>query len=390
MLNILLKRRPRWAALASLVLGLAGLLSGCVDPYAPPVLTAPQSYLVVDGFINLQGRTTVRLTRTRNLSDNTGAPAEAGASVAVQDEAGARYPLVEQAAGTYASPALTLPAGRRYQLRLRTAAGREYASDLVAAKVSPAIDDVAWAVEPAGIQISVDTHDAANDTRYYRWSFEETWEFYSAYQSSYEYVNGRIVPRTENINHCWHEETSHAIILHTTKQLSQDVVTKFPLTRLATTSERLGVRYSILVQQHAQTQEEFTYWDNLRKNSENLGTLFDPLPSQISGNVHSLSEASELVLGYVGAGSVTERRLFIARPDLPLAISNSRFVTGYEDCVKLDSVQANDAQFYFGDGAYLPLFPATSALPPTVYTAATPACADCRLRGTNVKPSYWP
>jgi len=370
------------------LLGLAGL-GGCVDKYVPEAISAPQNNLVVEGCINLTGVTTVRLTRTRSLTAGAAVPIEPNASVAILDEAGNRYPLTQQAAGTYASASLNLNPGHQYQLRLRTAAGRDYASDLVVANESPAIDDVSWTVEPAGIQIAASTHAAASATRYYRWAYQETWEFYSAYQSSYQYVGGKIVPRTEDINHCWHLEDSHAIILSNNTQLSQNVMTRFPLTLLPTNSGRLGNKYSIAVQLHPLTADEFAYWEKLRKNTESLGTLFDPLPSQLSGNVHCLTDASELVLGYVGAGGVAERRIFIARTDLPRSISNSPFISGYEACHP-DTVKVGDAAFYFGSGALLPVFPANNFMPPTAYSAGTPDCVDCRLRGTNVKPSYWP
>jgi hypothetical protein len=99
----------RGVRLASAVLGsLLVLLSSCVDSYAPDIPNAPQSYLVVDGAINLTGITTVHLSQTRNLSAGATSPAEAEATVVIQDEAGTRYPLTEQAAGTYTSAALAL------------------------------------------------------------------------------------------------------------------------------------------------------------------------------------------------------------------------------------------------------------------------------------------
>jgi hypothetical protein len=380
-------RQKNWLA-ASLV-GLAGLLGSCVDKYVPEAISEPQRSLVVDGSINLTGVSTVRLARTRNLSAGTVTSVESKASVAILDEAGNRYPLTEQAAGTYASASLTLDPSHQYQVQLRTAAGRDYASDLVPASASPTIDNVAWEVTPTGIQILASSHAATTATRYYRWTYQETWEFYSAYQSDYDYVNGKIVPRTENINHCWHNEESHTILLSNNTQLSQNVLSRFPLTTLATNSERLGSKYSILVQLHALSADEFSYWDKLRKNTESLGTLFDPLPSQLSGNVHCLSDASELVLGYVGAGGVAEGRIFIARADLPRSISNAPFINPYKGCTA-DTVKVGDTSFYFGGGAYVPIFPANNYMPPTAYSAGKPECVDCRLRGTNIKPSYWP
>ena len=285
-----------WLSLA----GLGGLVNGCVDKYNPPALSTPQNYLVVNGLINLDGVTTVQLSRTRNLSAGTASPVEAGASVAIQDEAGASYPLAEQAAGTYASAPLTLAAGRRYQLRLRTAAGTEYASDLVVAKPTPAIDSVSWAARPEGVQVYANTHDPTSATRYYRWDYQETWEFHSAFRSDVEYVNGQFQRRTEDISRCWRSENSARISLSTSDKLAQDVIAEFPLTLLPPLSSKLYYTYSILVRQYALTPEEFAYWDKLRKNTENLGSLFDPLPSQLSGNVHRLDDDQRIGAGLRG------------------------------------------------------------------------------------------
>src|SRR5215472_17264166 len=58
------------------VVGSAVLIAGlaaCRQSYNPPVIQAPNSYLVVDGFINT-GRftaTTFNLNRTHNLNDST-------------------------------------------------------------------------------------------------------------------------------------------------------------------------------------------------------------------------------------------------------------------------------------------------------------------------------
>ncbi|MGI4887412.1 MAG: DUF4249 domain-containing protein [Janthinobacterium lividum] len=383
----LFKPRPGARYLAGAFLGLAGLLGGCVEPYTPPAISAPQSYLVVDGSINLNGVTTVRLSRTRNLGTGAASPVEAKASVAILDETGARYALAEQAAGTYAAGPLVLGTAHRYQLRLRTAAGREYASDLVAAKATPAIDSLAWAAGPDGVQVYVNSHDAANATRYYRWAYQETWQFHSAYQSALEYVGGAIKYRAENIYWCWRTENSTAIALSSTDKLSQDVVSRFPLALLPRTSAKLAYGYSILVQQYAQTPEEFAYWDKLRRNTESLGTLFDPLPSQLSGNVHSLDDAAELVLGYVGAGSVAEKRLFIADAQLPRGYI--RPVTGYESCSKPDTVLLKNVATRFSVPGFLPIEPLGTYVP-YAYTGAPEDCVDCRLRGTNAKPSFWP
>jgi len=369
------------------ILGLA--LAGCVDRFEPDVSNAPQNYLVVGGFINLAGGTTIQLSRTQNVNNQAAPLAETGATVAVHDESGLLFRLTELTPGTYTSAGtlLGLPAGRKYQVRLRTAAGREYASDLVVAKAAPPIDQVRWEAQGPNVQIYVNARDAANATRYYRWSYTETWEFHSANQSSLEYVNGAMRLRNEDIYHCWGSENSSSILLSTTARLSQDVVSDFPLILLPANSLKLGNKYSVLVRQYAQTPEEYAYWEMLKSNTESLGGLFDPLPSQLTGNVHCLSDATETVIGYVGAGTVAEKRIFIASTEL----STIRFQTGYETCLKPDTIYLPTVPVVFGRDILLPLYnvyaPGSNTL--IGYAGGTPECTDCRRRGTNQRPAFW-
>ncbi|MFD2722072.1 DUF4249 domain-containing protein [Hymenobacter monticola] len=369
------------------VLGLLLSLTACVEPYAPPVISSPARYLVVDGFINLGGVTVIRLTRSQSLAASTVSPFELKAMVSIKDDAGALYPLTERLPGTYSSQPLTLSANRRYQLQISTATGRRYASDLVVAKVAPPIDSVTWTADSKGVQLYVSSHDPTNATRYYRWRGQETWQFNSAFRSEYEYINGTMRPRIENIYTCWATANSTSILLGNTLRLSNDVVAKAPLHLLPRNSYKLRVKYSLLVQQLAQTAEEYTYWEMLQKNTESLGTLFDPLPTQLTGNVHCLDDADEPVLGYVGATSVTEKRLFIDRAQLPLG---TLYETGYESCIYQDTIPVRLVNDIFRNPINVPTIALLDArFNPTFYLAASPDCVDCRRRGTNVKPIFW-
>ncbi|TGE27634.1 DUF4249 domain-containing protein [Hymenobacter metallicola] len=362
-------------------------LPGCVDPFEPDVISSPPSYLVVSGFINLSGPTTIRLSRTQGVA-NTAAPAvEAKATVTIRDEAGTSYTLTEQTPGTYTSAALSLNPARKYQVRLRTAAGRDYASALVTPKPAPPIDKITWAVENRGVQLYLSTHDASNVTRYYRWTYTETWEFHSAYRSGLQYVNGRMEPRTEDIFQCWGTAGSITIELNSTARLNQDVVANYPLILLPPSSVKLRFKYSVLVRQYAQTPEEYAYWEQLKSNTESVGGLFDPVPTQLTGNVQCLTDASEPVIGYVGAGSVTEKRIFIASTELPLT---QRYETGY-NCAAPDTVPLPSVPAVFSSPAVLPLYTVYAPMSNTIvgYSSASTECTDCRRRGTNVRPDFW-
>ena len=378
--------------------GLA-LLAGCTDAYLPDVIKAPPSYLVVDGFLNAQGITSIKLSRTYAIAAKTPPPVEARATVYIEDDAGTRVLLRESPAGTYASSPMTLNVARKYRLHLNTLAGKEYVSDYVPVKTTPPIDAVNWGITSEGLSITVDTHDPANATRYYRWETDETWEIRPPYVPTVEYVNHAmrdIVVFYPTI--CYGNVHSAAVQLYKTTSLSQDVVNDFRVRKLVAPTPLLFSRYSILVQQFALTKEEYDYWELLRKNTESIGSLFDPQPAQLTGNVHCLSNSADLALGFVSAHSLTEKRIFINRSQLPRSWP---IADGYEACVPPDTVYlarppgapSPAVRLESNFNQFTGLLPIGQLLESGIlvgYTAKKRDCIDCRNRGSSVKPSYWP
>ncbi|MGI4864715.1 MAG: DUF4249 domain-containing protein [Janthinobacterium lividum] len=376
-------------------------LSGCVDPYLPDVVGTNANYLVVDGFINGNGVTRIKLSRTINVATATAPPAEKGAKIFIVDNTGQRYALTEKASGSYQSDSMVLNSTRQYQLRITPAVGAAvYESSLVPLKVTPPIDNVKWKLDGNDIQFSLSTHDAQLQSRYYRWSFIETWQFNSAFESRLEYdtKRERIMPRKVPIYTCWRTERPSTIKQSSTAQLSQDVLVDFPILGASSRSERFTVRYSLLVSQYAETAAEFAYYDLLRKNTEAVGTVNDPLPTQLTGNVHRLDKPDEPVLGYVGAHTVQQRRLFINRADIPYPFG-WRFDTPYQACDSLGKELRGDYKPPLPPGkSYIFQVPSNTPVGAIVsssgndtigYTGASTECVDCRLHGTLTKPSYW-
>ena len=374
----------------------------CVEPYVPVVLDAPTSFLVVDGFINGNGRTRIRLARTTSLAATATPPVEKGAKLFIVDAAGGRYPLSEQTAGAYQSDSLTLPAGQQYQLRITTASGATYASALVPLKLTPSLDKLAWQLNDDQIDIQVNTHDANQQARYYRWQFVETWEFNAGFRSGLEYYksktsnNGFLDIRTTPIYTCWRTERPTRIKQTSTAQLSQDALTNFTVLSILNRAERLKIRYSVLVSQYAETAEEFAYYEQLRKNTEAVGTVNDPLPTQLTGNVHRTdANPSEPVLGFVSAHTVQQKRLFIDKAQLP-PLPDSQYDTPYVGCTTSNQYYCS-AKVCDVEGV-IKLFASPENIPLNTIddpdfgkgiTSSSADCADCRLRGTTTKPSFW-
>lgn len=376
----------RWRVLSAAAL----LLVGCVESFEPKVTASQTALLVVDGFINSKGVTTIKLSRTTDLATTDAPPAESKAILRIEDEAGSQMPLVETTAGTYVSQALTLNPAKKYRLHLFTAARQEYVSDYLPVIVTPAIDNVYWVPTNEGAGIYVDTHNAPDKSHYYQWEFAETWEFTSAFVSEYVYKDGKVVERTgENIYNCWGNYTSTRIDIAATTGLSENTIKRHPVTVVPSTSVKLRYRYSILVRQHAQSKEEYEYAGLLKKNTEDIGNIFGPLPVQLTGNVHSVTNAGENVIGFVGVTSLEEKRIFISRSEIPAEWRPSR---GLEEiCTRLDTVLTKDIPYVFPNPGVQPVSRVFSDKgSPIGYTSAPTECVDCRKTGTNVKPSFWP
>lgn len=379
------------------ILCLCLLLFGCVEPYAPDVLQAPNQYLVVDGFINGTGVTTIKLSRTQNIADTKAPLLESGATLLLEEEQGEQYVMSEVDLGTYASDSLQLNLDRKYRIYIRTENGHEYASEFVAIKRTPSIEKVGWKTSDEGLQIYVNTQDPQNDTRYYRWEYEGTWAFTAAYEALFKYdpATGTVVLRTpqdEEMYRCWRTDYSTSINIGASTRLSEDIIFEAPILLLPPNSERLRIKYSILVKQYALTREAYQYWETLKKNTESIGTLFDPLPSQLTGNVYSLADAEEPVIGYVGASTMQEKRIFVSREEIP------REWRPLEPTCQLDSLLPTppdetfeDLPRYFANDFYFPVSEIYSAGSPfpVGYFAASRSCVDCRTRGTNRRPFFW-
>ncbi|MEP6583784.1 MAG: DUF4249 domain-containing protein, partial [Ginsengibacter sp.] len=161
------------------------LACGCKEKFNTNIPSPSTGYLVVEGFISSgQDATTITLTRSVKLYDSVNIVPEQNAIVNIESETNQLFPLNETASGVYTSAILTLNSNEKYRLQIKTQDNKDYVSDFVAVRRTPDIDTLSWTRENGGVKIYVNTHDAQNNTRYYRWDYEETWEFHSTYYSS--------------------------------------------------------------------------------------------------------------------------------------------------------------------------------------------------------------
>jgi len=372
---------------ASLLL-IVYLTYGCIDTYSPPEINQANNYLVVESRLTVSptGVIEIKLSRTQKVKQAAPTLYEQRAEVQIESDQGRSFKFAETQPGTYTAKAFTYVANEKFRLRIKTTGGKEYLSSYVPVINTPAIDSVTYRLNPdrTSVQVFVNSHDPLNKTRFYRWNFEETWEYQAPLYSGYEIVGGRVLPRREDINTCWGTQKSAQITLANTLRLSQDVVQDVPITTVQAISGKLARRYSILVNQYGLAREEFEYWSSLSKSTEITGSLFDAQPSQVTGNLTCLSHPNELVFGFFSCSLPTQKRLFITE-------YLGRFTIQDQLCVPLDTLSTPEVIRQSANNSFLVLieYPVPGS-PIPFYTIGSIPCSDCRTQGgTNKRPAYW-
>ncbi len=367
------------------------IYTSCKKIYNPPAINIDNRFLAIDGSLvnSTDSPSVFRLSRTTKLTDSTLAYyPETGATVSVEDSSGGSFTFTETGPGKYFSNPLSLNTSDKYRLKITTSSGEDYVSDYVEVKQTPPIDSITWR-QQNDVNIYLDTHGPSNNTKYYRWDFTETWQYEAPLQAELSQNNGALfyVDSTNQTFDCWRSLNSSAILTGTSIALNQDVISKEPIATIPQNSQKISIRYSILVKQYAITPDAYQYYSILKKNTENLGSIFETQPTQLFGNIHSVENPSEVVIGFFTASSVQQKRIFISKDD----VSNWNFVDSNRECDEKIIAHAPlpDPRFYvydYPDPNYYPYYFCGS----TCLYIARRECVDCRVKGgVNHKPSYW-
>lgn len=377
-----------------LYISILTVVAACREPFEAPGGSPVTGYLVVEGLVNTGvGPTTFRLSRTIPLPDSSGMKPERSAVVRVEGNNNTATVLPEISAGVYSVAQLNLSPNAKYRLHIRTSNGREYITEYESPRKSPPIDNIAWEKTGEGVQLYINTHDPADTTRYYRWEYEETWEFHSYYYTTIHYVLGpdgvaydvdfSTPAQSEAKFKCWRSLASTNILIGNSTKLSRDTI-HLPLLSVPQDSWKISVLYSVNVKQYSPSPRGYEFLQRMKRNTENLGTLFDAQPSQLESNIRCVQDPSETIIGYADIAEMVEKRIFIKRSEVSpwnyrqqceeVSLPNNR-----------DSVR--EVQYVM-----IPTSADEVSLIGKVlrYFASIPACVDCTTMGSNIKPSFWP
>ncbi len=357
------------------------LFSSCKEEFTPSTIAGKRDLMVIEGYIDTSGDTTViKLSRTADLQDKFSNTPEAGAYVLITGEDGSSVSAKSDAQGICSLLVGNLNSMQKYRLNVKTGTGKEYQTDFLENKQTPEIDTIGYKIKDIGLQIFVNTNDPSSQTKYYNWTYEETWEVIPPYQTTLGYVDERVIDKREHFypKRCWQSSTSTEIVLGTSAALSESKLMEEPITYVKGNSEKIDALYSIKIRQFGITKEGYEYLKKMKQNTEQIGTIFDPQPSELKGNIYCTSNPKESVIGFMSSGRVTEKRVFIHRSVKPHGIEWNP-----PPCIKVLEF-ANYLNYN-----YLPVEYALYDNKIRLFVIYA-TCLDCTILGSPNKPAFWP
>ncbi len=378
------------------------LMTTCVEPFEEGIESF-ESLLIIDATLtNEMKQHEVILSRTYRFNEEQ--EFETGAQVTIIENLSTQYDFNEVAPGRYvASSSFMAVAGREYQLMVRTS-DNEYVSDLRSLTPAVEIGDV-YAERVTndengeGINVFVDTEDLSGNAKFFRYIYEETNEIIPPEWTPLDIVvvseNPPVfdfVPRPDETRVCYATNASTDIILASTVDFSENKVSRFPVRFLAIDNYLIQNRYSILVKQLVQSPEAYSFYETLQEFSDFESLFAQTQPGFIAGNLRSVTNPDEKVVGFFDVSSVSSKRIFIEHADffpegsLPPFVDEcdilapDLFLFGFSPLI--DALNTglfvfegfNDDNAPDGQGPY--------KLVPKI-------CGDCRELGSSEVPDFW-
>ncbi len=359
--------------------------SSCIDLFNPDIDNDSVSKYVVDGRITDQeGYQTVTVSLTSTFKDPKFVPVNF-CKVKLIDKDGNIFNLNEQGKGVYniwMGKEYLYP-GNSFKVEVLTPNGIEIVSDFDQMPDCPDIDSVYFirkdhpstnpGVDIEGIQFYIDIERQNNNSKFYRWDIEETWEHHASLPITwYASTTGdeRAVPPDYSRFVCWTTSLLSEIYTLSFESNTPNVYKMKTLHYVNNQSQRLTYGYSVLISQIALSEPAFNYWDNLRKNFTQEGGFSNSQPFRVKGNLKSTTNPELEILGFFSASSIKTKRIFVRNVQnfhvyLPQCIP-PRLPLPKEKYKYFDYI--NGTRYIIDDG-----------------------CVECDyLSGTTQKPTFWP
>lgn len=316
--------------------------SSCIQEYALPDEIAKEytEQLYIEGKILSGTESIVYVMKTIGM-DGTNMFSVPKAKVYILSDDGFKTEYADYSSdGAYVIQTGVLNENAQYKLVVEYD-GEIYESDYQSLQPSLDIDEIGYTedVEKGEVNIWVSTQGEKSNTPYFMWTFEEDYEYHALFDmrqprayDGYLLYSESIYPevtRTANPYYrCWTHRDSHEIMIYSTDELSENRVKEHVIKKLTLDTPDLQELYCITVYQSSLSREAYEYYSQMKSNTEQMGSLFAPMPMEVYGNITCKTHSQIKVRGFVSASNTTMKRFFIHADDLKRKTS---WVSGKED-----------------------------------------------------------
>ena len=377
------------------------LVGACVYDYVPPMPEEGEGeVLVINGDILIGQMTEIQIGRMVKVGGESSGNLRADL-VYVEDNAGGRYPGAVTEEIRYLIDTRDADPAKDYRLVVEKG-GSVYESAWQPVLQAAEIDSLSYSFNDNRdhIHIEVSSHSDDNN-RYYKWKALQTWEYHSASNALYFYVpaggslDGSPVPvdtvvsyeNRVNYYFCWNTGEVSDLLMASTAQMSENRFVRHRLYSMECHEPRTQMVYSVDLYQEAVSEEAWRYYEALKNNSQNVGGLFSPQPSEVKGNIRERSHPERQVIGYVSVTRPSVKRLTI---DFESFLFHK---LGDWERVAGEIVADRQNWGFYYQHSYLVTYPIMmdESINDNRFEWAFARCVDCRMLGGNKnKPDWWP
>ena len=387
----------RIAALGALLLSAAA----CVFPFPVEADQDGDLPLVIEGDLKIGGTTTVSVSHVRPLKKGSGAVGNFSVEGYVEGEDGTRVEGQSQVWGSekrrISFDTGQLRGDQRYRLHLETVSGSNgkkevVESDWLTVTQAPVIDDLSYSHHPEFEELWIGLSMHCPGEHHFRWSFNEEWEYHSDELSSLycRKGNGKVIDFHMPVKYyCWSSKNSGKINIFSTANQTDDRFEELAFHSIPLRDLRLQTMYRLTVRLSAMSEDAYNYWYNIQQNSEGQGSIFSTTPSEMSSNLHCLTNPSQQIIGFLSAAAEGTSRIIY---DNSL---NNYYIKGtpIASLEEFEALNDSTTNMSWLSKGYLPYSGRSdgSADILEVVTWIPRQCTDCTVQGGSpIAPEDWP
>ncbi len=338
-------------------------LLSCIEPYDSFFEERGNSMVVEAAISSLPGPQFIRISTTRNMFDknNQHVLYITKADVSVTDEEGVVATFKEQNKGHYYSDSsFHAQAGKKYTLRIATSEGAVYESREVealpaASLASTSVDYVTkpkknhlgnW-VEIDGFNVKTFSSDSPEQRNFYLLRTKITYKImtYPELHQEFSLAVGDYIPAPKDCcKYCWIKEDLPDFAVFADNHVNGQDNFEIPLMFYPIDTKHFYEKVYFQVVQYSLSEDAYLFWKTLHDLKYKQGSLFDPSPAGLPGNISNISDPEEHVVGYFTVSDASADALFITKSLAGRTITYDYVFT--DDCRELPNSTTVEPGFW--------------------------------------------